>query len=141
MCSVHIKTHYQQNLIGLSSTDPLFFSLFHHSSLYLFNLLLFFFLPCLHAFLSFLPFLFFQTHSTSLFYVSGAINAMQDATILANCLYDLEDLSPESILKTFSDYRNQRYTHAKKQVANSQLNAKISSGQVQAKCSLFSFCL
>ncbi|KAF9285623.1 hypothetical protein BGZ88_009465 [Linnemannia elongata] len=59
----------------------------------------------------------------------GAINAMQDATILANCLYDLEDLSPESILKTFSDYRNQRYTHAKKQVANSQLNAKISSGQ------------
>ncbi|KAF9155767.1 hypothetical protein BG015_008697 [Linnemannia schmuckeri] len=59
----------------------------------------------------------------------GAINAMQDATILANCLYDLEDLSPESILKTFSDYRDQRYTHAKKQVANSQLNAKISSGQ------------
>ncbi|KAF9551987.1 hypothetical protein EC957_000060 [Mortierella hygrophila] len=59
----------------------------------------------------------------------GAINAMQDATILANCLYDLEDLSPESILKTFSDYREQRYTHAKKQVANSQLNAKISSGQ------------
>ncbi|OAQ26110.1 FAD/NAD(P)-binding domain-containing protein [Linnemannia elongata AG-77] len=53
----------------------------------------------------------------------------KDATILANCLYDLEDLSPESILKTFSDYRNQRYTHAKKQVANSQLNAKISSGQ------------
>lgn len=56
---------------------------------------------------------------------------MQDATILANCLYDLEDLSPESILKTFSDYRDQRYTHARKQVANSQLNAKISSGQVQ----------
>ncbi|KAF9551998.1 hypothetical protein EC957_000071 [Mortierella hygrophila] len=61
--------------------------------------------------------------------IGDAINAMQDATILANCLYDLEDLSPESILKTFSDYREQRYTHAKKQVANSQLNAKISSGQ------------
>ncbi|KAG0278505.1 hypothetical protein BGZ96_002359, partial [Linnemannia gamsii] len=59
----------------------------------------------------------------------GAINAMQDATILANCLYDLEDLSPESIHKTFSDYRGQRYTHAKKQVTNSQLNARISSGQ------------
>ncbi|KAF9136097.1 hypothetical protein BGW39_006893 [Mortierella sp. 14UC] len=59
----------------------------------------------------------------------GAINAMQDATVLANCLYDLEDLSPESISQAFKDYKGQRYIQAKKQVANSQLNAKISSGQ------------
>ncbi|KAF9911347.1 hypothetical protein EC991_003912 [Linnemannia zychae] len=59
----------------------------------------------------------------------GAINAMQDAAILANCLYDIEDLSPESITHAFRDYKEQRYTQAKKQVANSQLNAKISSGQ------------
>ncbi|KAG0277549.1 hypothetical protein BGZ95_005751 [Linnemannia exigua] len=59
----------------------------------------------------------------------GAINAMQDATILANCLYDLEDLTSESIKQAFKDYKDQRFIQAKKQVANSQLNAKISSGQ------------
>ncbi|KAF9095609.1 hypothetical protein BGX23_000218 [Mortierella sp. AD031] len=59
----------------------------------------------------------------------GAINAMQDAAILANCLYDLEDLSSESINNAFRSYKEQRYKQAKRQVANSQLNAKVSSGQ------------
>ncbi|KAK3831887.1 MAG: hypothetical protein J3R72DRAFT_495455 [Linnemannia gamsii] len=59
----------------------------------------------------------------------GTFNAMQDATILANCLYNLEDLTPESIRQSFNDYKDQRFIQAKKEVANSQLNAKISSGQ------------
>ncbi|KAF9911346.1 hypothetical protein EC991_003911 [Linnemannia zychae] len=60
----------------------------------------------------------------------GGMDAMQDAVILANSIYDLEDLRPESITAAFRDYKDQRYPHAKKQVANSRINAKISSGQV-----------
>lgn len=63
--------------------------------------------------------------------VLGAMNAMQDAVVLANCLYDLKDLSPESLTTAFEDYKSQRYKEAKKQVANSKLNARVSSGQVQ----------
>ncbi|KAF9285624.1 hypothetical protein BGZ88_009466 [Linnemannia elongata] len=59
----------------------------------------------------------------------GAMNAMQDAVVLANCLYDLEDLSPKSLTAAFEDYKSQRYKEAKKQVANSKLNARVSSGQ------------
>lgn len=59
----------------------------------------------------------------------GAMNAMQDAVVLANCLYDLKDLSPESLTAAFEDYKSQRYKEAKKQVANSKLNARVSSGQ------------
>ncbi|KAF9132819.1 hypothetical protein BGX30_012514 [Mortierella sp. GBA39] len=59
----------------------------------------------------------------------GAMNAMQDAVVLANCLYDLKDLSPESLTAAFEDYKSQRYKEAKKQVAYSKLNARVSSGQ------------
>ncbi|KAF8932723.1 hypothetical protein BGZ47_011210 [Haplosporangium gracile] len=59
----------------------------------------------------------------------GAINAMQDAVVLANCIYDLEDLKPESLDAAFESYRQQRHGEAKKQVVNSAVNAKISSGQ------------
>ncbi|KAG9068993.1 hypothetical protein KI688_009883 [Linnemannia hyalina] len=47
----------------------------------------------------------------------------------ANCLYDLKDLSPESLTAAFEDYKSQRYKEAKKQVAYSKLNARVSSGQ------------
>ncbi|KAF9124290.1 hypothetical protein BGX30_001020 [Mortierella sp. GBA39] len=59
----------------------------------------------------------------------GAINAMQDAVILANCIYDLEDVRPESLSAAFRSYKQQRYSEAKKQITNSKVNAKISSGQ------------
>lgn len=62
----------------------------------------------------------------------GAINAMQDAVVLANCIYDLEDLKPESLDAAFESYKQQRHGEAKKQVNNSAVNAKISSGQVRA---------
>ncbi|KAF9136099.1 hypothetical protein BGW39_006895 [Mortierella sp. 14UC] len=61
----------------------------------------------------------------------GGMNAMQDAVILANSIYDLEDLRSESITAAFRDYKDQRYPHAKRQVANSRINAKISSGQTR----------
>ncbi|KAG0284080.1 hypothetical protein BGZ97_008310, partial [Linnemannia gamsii] len=63
----------------------------------------------------------------------GAMNAMQDAVILANCIYDLEDLRPESLTAAFRDYKEQRYSHAKRQIFNSRMNAKISSGQTRTE--------
>ncbi|KAG0003373.1 hypothetical protein BGZ65_001771 [Modicella reniformis] len=63
----------------------------------------------------------------------GAVNAMEDAVILANCLYDIsggkEPVTPELITKAFRDYREQRYCHAKFQVENSQEMAKLLNGQ------------
>ncbi|KAF9156204.1 hypothetical protein BG015_006789 [Linnemannia schmuckeri] len=63
----------------------------------------------------------------------GAINAMQDALILTNCIYDLPDLSLPTLTSTFKDYHFQRYEHAKCCIASSKLNAKISSGQTWAE--------
>ncbi|KAG0219280.1 hypothetical protein BGX33_003827 [Mortierella sp. NVP41] len=59
----------------------------------------------------------------------GAMNAMLDALILANCIYDLKDLSPPSLTAAFKDYQSQRYKNAKRCIAASKINAKISSGQ------------
>ncbi|KAG0215954.1 hypothetical protein BGX28_007180 [Mortierella sp. GBA30] len=59
----------------------------------------------------------------------GAINAMQDAVILANCLYDLPDLTPKSITAAFLDYKEQRYPQAKKLIGISKMNALITTGQ------------
>ncbi|KAF9581480.1 hypothetical protein BGW38_001481 [Lunasporangiospora selenospora] len=59
----------------------------------------------------------------------GAVNAMQDAVILANCLYDLESVSPESVEAALKDYRDQRYPHVKYQFDASNTNAKVIYGQ------------
>ncbi|KAG0351437.1 hypothetical protein BC939DRAFT_470543 [Gamsiella multidivaricata] len=59
----------------------------------------------------------------------GAINAMQDAVILANTLYDMPDTSTESITAAFQDYYDQRFEHAKMQVEISKAMGKILAGQ------------
>ncbi|KAG0217445.1 hypothetical protein BGX31_000246 [Mortierella sp. GBA43] len=63
----------------------------------------------------------------------GAVNAMEDAVILANCLYDIsggkEPVTPDTITAAFKDYKQQRYPHAKYQVENSQEMAKLLNGQ------------
>ncbi|KAG0049673.1 hypothetical protein BGZ83_005507 [Gryganskiella cystojenkinii] len=58
----------------------------------------------------------------------GAVNAMQDAVILANCLYDLEDNSQESITLAFESYRAQRFNHAKEMYDKSKFLAKVVGG-------------
>ncbi|KAF9366818.1 hypothetical protein BGX34_006087 [Mortierella sp. NVP85] len=64
----------------------------------------------------------------------GGVNAMEDAVVLANCLYEISDgkqaVTPERIAEAFRDYREQRYIHAKYQVENSANMTKILSGQV-----------
>ncbi|KAF9278110.1 hypothetical protein BGZ68_008769 [Mortierella alpina] len=59
----------------------------------------------------------------------GAVNAMQDSVILANCIYDLASLSSKDISMAFADYKEQRYPFAKYQFESSKTQAKILFGQ------------
>ncbi|KAG0369308.1 hypothetical protein BC939DRAFT_476897 [Gamsiella multidivaricata] len=59
----------------------------------------------------------------------GAINAMQDAVILSNCLYDLRSTKLSEITAAFKDYREQRYPHAQSQFDNSRLVGRLTCGQ------------
>ncbi|KAF9996310.1 hypothetical protein BGZ80_007288, partial [Entomortierella chlamydospora] len=42
----------------------------------------------------------------------GAMTAMKDAVVLANCIYNMKDLSDESIKTAFASYYRQRYLEA-----------------------------
>ncbi|KAF9582727.1 hypothetical protein BGW38_010840, partial [Lunasporangiospora selenospora] len=59
----------------------------------------------------------------------GAVNALQDAVILANCIYDLVSLAPDDIAAAFKDYQDQRYPQAKYQMEKSKTMAKVLYGQ------------
>ncbi|CAO3571995.1 unnamed protein product [Mortierella alpina] len=59
----------------------------------------------------------------------GAVNAMQDAVILANCLYDLTAVTSEGIAAALQDFKDQRYSHVVAQYEGSKKNAKILYGQ------------
>jgi len=61
----------------------------------------------------------------------GATNAFHDAVVLANCLYDLEDISSKSIMVAFHSYYSQRYEKAKIAYNASVLISKIMAGQVK----------
>lgn len=60
----------------------------------------------------------------------GAVNAFQDACILANGFYDLKDTTPESITAMFKDYVDQRFERAKTSVEQSHHATRILGGQV-----------
>lgn len=55
---------------------------------------------------------------------------MQDAVILVNCIYDIEEVTHENIKAALADYRAQRYEHAASQVKVSQTLGKLMYGQV-----------
>ncbi|KAF9956430.1 hypothetical protein BGZ65_002738 [Modicella reniformis] len=60
----------------------------------------------------------------------GAVNAMQDAVILANCLYDIaNDPSNTNVDAAFRDFKEQRCSHVKNQFDISKTMAKIIYGQ------------
>ncbi|KAG9066818.1 hypothetical protein KI688_012730 [Linnemannia hyalina] len=58
-----------------------------------------------------------------------AINAMQDAVVLANCIYEMKSSSHDDIKGALKDYKKQRYAHAKQQVESSNTAGKILYGQ------------
>ena len=60
----------------------------------------------------------------------GAVCAMQDAVVLANCLYDLESLDRDAIHAACLDYKAQRYRRVAEMYEKSKVNATILYGQV-----------
>ncbi|OAQ25525.1 FAD/NAD(P)-binding domain-containing protein [Linnemannia elongata AG-77] len=59
----------------------------------------------------------------------GAVNAIQDAVILANCLYEIKpNPTHENLVRALQTYRDERYSHVKTQHSSSQLSAKIQLG-------------
>ncbi|KAF9109453.1 hypothetical protein BGX27_007599 [Mortierella sp. AM989] len=59
----------------------------------------------------------------------GAINVLQDAISLANCLYSMTDYSSKSIEGAFVEYRRQRYDRANAAYKLSVVSSKIMNGQ------------
>ncbi|KAF9208809.1 hypothetical protein BGZ49_007462 [Haplosporangium sp. Z 27] len=60
----------------------------------------------------------------------GAINAMLDAVILANAIYEIADNATyDNIQSAFKDYYNERYPLAKTDLESSQKMAKLVAGQ------------
>ncbi|KAF8982394.1 hypothetical protein BGZ46_001356 [Entomortierella lignicola] len=60
----------------------------------------------------------------------GAINAMLDAVILANAIYEIADNATyDNIQSAFKDYYNERYPLAKADLESSQKMARLIAGQ------------
>ncbi|KAG0282407.1 hypothetical protein BGZ96_000518 [Linnemannia gamsii] len=59
---------------------------------------------------------------------SGAVNAMQDAVILANHIYDIRPTSNENIKQALKGYRDERFADVKEQYPQSYMAAKLMYG-------------
>ncbi|KAF9096596.1 hypothetical protein BGX29_008520 [Mortierella sp. GBA35] len=59
----------------------------------------------------------------------GAMNAIQDAVILANLCHDLPSASAENLVELFKDFQADRYPHAKAQMLTNRKVEKMLSGQ------------
>ncbi|KAI1297728.1 hypothetical protein EDD11_007008 [Mortierella claussenii] len=59
----------------------------------------------------------------------GAVNALQDAVVLSNCIYDLSSKSRHDVDAALKDYREQRFVYAKQAVDNSAMSGKLLYGQ------------
>ncbi|KAK3819884.1 MAG: hypothetical protein J3Q66DRAFT_335742 [Benniella sp.] len=59
----------------------------------------------------------------------GAVNAMQDAVILANCIYDMKSTALDDVAEALQDFKDQRFPHVLGQYNASKINAKVLYGQ------------
>ncbi|KAF9123044.1 hypothetical protein BGX30_001640 [Mortierella sp. GBA39] len=59
----------------------------------------------------------------------GAVTAMQDPVILANCIYEMNGLTIEDINEAFMEFKNARFPKLQAQYAASQTTAKLLYGQ------------
>ncbi|KAF8945124.1 hypothetical protein BGZ47_003215 [Haplosporangium gracile] len=64
---------------------------------------------------------------------AGAVNAMQDAVILANCLFDIRPTSFENIKAALQGYKDERFDPIKEQYAVSHISAKLQYGHTFAE--------
>ncbi|KAF9168943.1 hypothetical protein BGX20_011003 [Mortierella sp. AD010] len=58
----------------------------------------------------------------------GAVMAMVDAVVLANCLYNMKDKSDESIKRAFANYYRQQYLDSEEKVKSSGIFTRILYG-------------
>ncbi|KAF9999026.1 hypothetical protein BGZ79_007338 [Entomortierella chlamydospora] len=58
----------------------------------------------------------------------GAVTAMKDAVVLANCIYNMSDISDQSINTAFENYYRQRYSEAEEMLRQSAQFSKIMHG-------------
>ncbi|KAI7816454.1 hypothetical protein BC939DRAFT_469098, partial [Gamsiella multidivaricata] len=58
----------------------------------------------------------------------GAVNAMFDAVVLANCIYNMPDASASSITDAFEEYYKQRFSHTELQFERSSSMSKTLGG-------------
>ncbi|KAF9350998.1 hypothetical protein BGX26_010885, partial [Mortierella sp. AD094] len=58
----------------------------------------------------------------------GAVNAIQDAVVLANSIYEMKVTSYDTITDALNEYREQRYDEAKTQYESSKFSGKIFYG-------------
>ncbi|KAF9172705.1 hypothetical protein BGX21_004923 [Mortierella sp. AD011] len=58
----------------------------------------------------------------------GAVMAMKDAVVLANCIYNMKDLSDESTKTAFASYYRQRYPEADDVTRTSSVFTKVLCG-------------
>ncbi|KAF9114615.1 hypothetical protein BGX27_010280 [Mortierella sp. AM989] len=69
-------------------------------------------------------------HRRTVLMGDGAINAMLDAVILANSLYEIaKNATPENIQSAFKEYYKERYHRAKSDLNASQTTARLLAGQ------------
>ncbi|KAF9111271.1 hypothetical protein BGX27_005163 [Mortierella sp. AM989] len=59
----------------------------------------------------------------------GAATAMQDAVVLANCLFSLPTSSAQNITFIFEEYYRQRYHRAAREMERSKTMSKLTTGQ------------
>ncbi|KAI1297729.1 hypothetical protein EDD11_007009 [Mortierella claussenii] len=69
------------------------------------------------------------THGRIALIGDGAVNAMQDSVILANCIYEMTGTSQQDVEAVLKEFKRQRYPHAKIQVENSAMSGKLLYGQ------------
>ena len=65
------------------------------------------------------------------FVLLGAVNAIQDAVILVNCIYDIENVTHDNIKAALADYKDQRFEQALFQMNNSRMIGRMLYGQVR----------
>ncbi|KAF9381928.1 hypothetical protein BGX21_001971 [Mortierella sp. AD011] len=63
----------------------------------------------------------------------GAVMAMKDAVVLANCIYNMKDLSDESIKTAFSSYYRQRHPEAENMIKTSSTFTKVTGGHAMSR--------
>ncbi|KAF9349833.1 hypothetical protein BGX34_001572 [Mortierella sp. NVP85] len=63
----------------------------------------------------------------------GAVNAMQDSVVLANCIYNMPDASRSSITGAFEEYYRQRFPLLDSQYKRSQTMMAVMGGKTWAQ--------